>query len=247
MYLQTNKCKKCSVVDGTKVSTIVYDEYTGPTLNGKYHGKDGILKMVHGETYTGDFKNGLYHGHGILQDNLYIGYHEIKTYSIFSKTITKRGNGTIYEGTFKDGKRHGHGKIMFLLPTSKFTEYIGSIYNDVLCGYGRLTTRYGDIYEGLFEDGHIVDGKIIHKSGDVFNGEFRDGVRWKGIYIRKKDGVQYDIEFSNTYELGWISGSGTIYYPNGDVYEGDIKNGKPYNGSFHPCKFSYIKNKLRYP
>lgn len=237
----SNKCKRTSIVDGTKIVSIVHDEYIGPVVNKKYHGKGAILTMVHGETYSGEFKNGLYDGYGILHDKLYKGYTEIKTCGIFPKIVTKRGNATIYEGTFKNGKRHGHGKITFLLPSYKFTEYIGSVHNDVICGYGRLIGRYGNIYEGLFEDGHIVDGTLTHPSGDEFSGEFKDGVRWKGIYIRKIDGLQFDIKFSNTHELGWISGSGTIYYPDGKVYEGDIKNGKPFYGGRQSYTFSYIK------
>ena len=42
-------------------------------------------------------------------------------------------------------------------------------------GSGRLTTKCGDVYEGVFNEGTIVKGKLFMARGGVFEGVFEGG------------------------------------------------------------------------
>ena len=54
-------------------------------------------------------------------------------------------------------------------------EYKGGIYegeaiNGVPYGQGKLTFADGEVYEGKFKDGYLVEGKKTFADGDVFEG-----------------------------------------------------------------------------
>jgi len=40
--------------------------------------------------------------------------------------------------------------------------------NDVPHGQGCLTSADNNVYEGIFEDGQMIEGKIMYKNGEVY-------------------------------------------------------------------------------
>lgn len=118
------------------------------------------------------------------------------------------------------------------------------IQGDCINGYGSFMYANGESYVGDFKDG-LKHGKGIFYSadGDIYRGEFKDDIphgylmrddrtciegdciNGKGILIYK-DGSKYEGEF----KIGRKHGMGRNTLSNGDWFEGEFKNDKPYNG-----------------
>lgn len=143
----------------------------------------------------------------------------------------------IYLGEVKDGKRHGQGKEF-----KKGIIYNGDWKNDEQTGYATITYDDRSSYVGQVKKGcRHGKGKFISSRGDFYNGEWVNDIKegngvWsnsKGHVIRvawrndKKNGKGVIIQGGCVFEALWVddqivSRSGTISYPNGDKYEGEV-------------------------
>jgi len=54
------------------------------------------------------------------------------------------------------------------------------MYDNCMCGMGKLSFENGDFYVGTFyENKYEGKGQFVSKiSGFVYNGDFRNGLRW---------------------------------------------------------------------
>lgn len=167
------------------------------------------------------------------------------------------GNGSIYEGIFKYGRLvEGVCKIYFRdgqIYEGKCKNYEIHLYKDYIDkfeinGQGKLTNKKGDIYEGTFKSGNLIEGtcKVKLKDGRIYEGECKGKVPHGFGKLKYKNGTIEEgyfrngkiIEESNKVdklEAEKINNSvkkkiqtRTIHYRNGKVYEGEIKNGKPH-------------------
>ena len=68
--------------------------------------------------------------------------------------IIKWTNGDIYEGNFKDDAMHGYGKMTWAVDGYV---YEGNWEYDAKHGYGKMTWSNGDVYEGNWYKGEMVD------------------------------------------------------------------------------------------
>lgn len=197
--------------------------------------------------YNGDFLNGKKSGYGeyFYQDELYQGewkddkFHGFGHYSY--------ADGKSYSGDWKEGIQDGIGTF-----ETEEILYFGSLANGSVNGYGEvLYKNSGDIYYGdfeesiksgtgtyLFEDGNSYQGEFVN---DLFNGvgvfTFNDGTEYHGDFYNGKiygEGSLYLIENDETlvFTAVWEGGNkfpdqASILFPNGDLYEGPIINGKP--------------------
>ena len=91
----------------------------------------------------------------------------------------------------------------------------------MLNGQGKMTNRYGDVYEGTFKDGKLSLEKMTNRYGDVYEGTFKGGkLHGQGKLIRTNGEV-----FEGTFKDGNLNGKGKMVYK-GDVYEGTFKGGE---------------------
>lgn len=106
-----------------------------------------------GGLFTGNLYRGEPHGEGII---LY-------------------DNGESYQGNFKEGLREGLGS--FTYDTGE--NFTGLFQNDmILIGAGTIYHEGGEVSEGSFVEGRLIDGKgllLLDPSGLKYYGEVRDG------------------------------------------------------------------------
>ena len=149
-----------------------------------------------------------------------------------------------YEGEVnKFNQRHGLGTIKEPNCTK-----IGQWRNNQFSGWGRVIKNNGQVFEGKFNN-HILSGKGIYKFKDVlYVGTFENGIRQgKGVLITdnfkyegqfnggKIDGYGkivflgsnvLECEYEGTFRQNNIEGNGIMKWKNGNMYQGEIKNGK---------------------
>ena len=198
--------------------------YSGYWSDGKMSG-DGELKYSNGDVYQGEWNDGEFNGWG---------------------KYTYASNGDVYEGYWKGGCQDGEGNYK----SSKF-EYKGEWQEGWINGKGTMIYPNGEYYDGDFvENERYGNGTYHFKSGNTYEGEWVDG-RFNGLgTFYFVDGNYYEGEFHD----GKIKGDGTLHLkikgqevavtanwdgtdkiptlasvmlPNGDVYEGELKNGMP--------------------
>ena len=130
---------------GTKtLNTFGRDYYSGPFLNGRFHGDNATYITTSGHTYTGPFVAGVRQGP--------------------TGTLTYQ-NGDLYTGAFHNNEKHGQGTFIQKRTGNK---YVGGYQNDKRWGKGTMFYEvadeegemcqicYGEEMDALFYDcGHV--------------------------------------------------------------------------------------------
>eukprot|EP00286_Rhodomonas_abbreviata_P011575 CAMPEP_0181340630 /NCGR_PEP_ID=MMETSP1101-20121128/29951_1 /TAXON_ID=46948 /ORGANISM="Rhodomonas abbreviata, Strain Caron Lab Isolate" /LENGTH=356 /DNA_ID=CAMNT_0023451797 /DNA_START=109 /DNA_END=1180 /DNA_ORIENTATION=+ len=107
-------------------------------------------------------------------------------------------SGSAYFGELrKDGVAEGYGRHE---SKSDRLEYNGHFEDGKMHGEGRLKVR-GSIFDGIFDQGMMVEGNYRLANGPAYSGLLNGGT-WTGVC--------------------------KITYPGGDVYEGAVQNGIPH-------------------
>lgn len=178
--------------------------------------KDGYGKITNAflnETYEGEFKNYSCNGHGRLT-------FENGTYceGTWSNNVMNKTCKIFYNnGNFYEGETHFKSVWCGLLISSPKLIKCRCIRQ----GFGKKIYSNGEIFEGVWDKGNKVHGKMTYQNGDVYYGDFIDN---------EKNGDACKMEFSNgnVYEGNFynddIHGKGTMKYMNGDIYEGEFKH-----------------------
>ncbi len=206
------------------------DIYTGAWHKGKAHGY-GTMRCQNGNTFVGNWHKGEKHGQGILTTSTYT-YNGQWRFGVRHGQGTETGsnNSYTYVGDWVNGYRHGHGTLLY--PGSN--EYVGEFKNGMQHGRGVTTYfregtgNYLAKYDGEYVNGK-ADGRGIgtYKTG-IFEGTYRSGHLLEGTFTYNEDQPQkkYTGEWipTNNGCSTW-SGSCTIEYHDGDVYEGNAQNG----------------------
>jgi hypothetical protein len=146
--------------------------YEGDLLLGKPHGK-GKLVLSSGITHEGEFQDGLYHETGCHTKDKYIA------------------KGTWIKGVL-EGPVH--------ITTPKFV-WVGTAKSNVPV-QGKSTLTTGNIFEGVWKDRYMVQGKVSYRGG-------KDGV-YEGTLVRHKR-----------------EGQGTMHFATGDTHTGEWKANAP--------------------
>ncbi len=219
----------------------------GAFKQGKLNG-DGYYIYPDSSVYSGHFSNNKKEGYGdFLFNNKDLYQGEWKENRFDGIGFYNYNNGDSYIGNWSNGIQNGIGTI-----DRELYEYTGDIISGVVSGYGEIKyKKEGDIYKGNFSQ-NIKSGlgTYFYKNGNKYEGEFQNDL-FNGIGIfTYEDGSKYQGEFYN----GKIYGEGSLYlkegdstlvitamwngggkfpkqasvlFPNGDLYEGPLKNGFP--------------------
>ena len=120
---------------------------------------------------------------------------------------------TSYEGEMQNHKRHGRGKLTF----KNGNYYEGQWKDDLMDGYGVLFDKgRKKIYEGHFSKGLMEGSGILYNTNSS-----NDTPLAKNFEKNSNKWTKYEGTFqSNEWE-----GIGKIYFANGDMYYGEVRNG----------------------
>lgn len=149
-----------------------------------------------GSTYQGEVKNHMPDGNGTL----------------------KYSNGDIYEGEFKGGLRNGEGTYTW----KNGEKYEGYWKNDLFDGKGTIILSSNIVMTGTFENGKLRSGQITKsfKGGQLIE-SVENGSVESPVKIQMDDGTCVET----LYRFKYFLSEATIYYYNGDKYEGELFDG----------------------
>ena len=166
------------------------------------------------------------------------------------ETITDE-NGNVYEGDVLNGKRHGVGKMTF-----ETDSYIGEWEDNMKSGFGVRTLQDGTRTTGSWQednvsgycvqigsDGHRLLGQmksnkldgmgvVLYSDGKIYLGEWIEHTKSGFGALIYEDGTTEIGVFENGVYIGKPydeEAIGKYTDPDGNVYEGEMKDGK-FNG-----------------
>jgi len=74
--------------------------------------------------------------------------------------------------------------------------HIGQYSNNKRHGVGKETDSEGNTFEGRFENGDFVHGRVFYENDDIYIGEYKDDAKnGKGKLIRFEDGAEFEGEW----------------------------------------------------
>jgi len=134
-------------------------KYTGPYAIVSWDGPrdseghmNGLGKIVFasGSTYEGNVRDDMMWGEGVLADTL---------------------TNSVYSGSWVEDRREGFGRLQH-----EHGEYVGNYLSNKRHGQGKESDVEGT-FEGLFNNGERVSGRMNYLSGAVYIGELKDDLK----------------------------------------------------------------------
>ena len=207
--------------------------------------KNGQGTLIHNDTssYKGSFRHGMFHGQGVFCDADY------RVYTGEFESGVEHGageewfsDGSVFRGEFKEGKRNGVGS--FVNKNGEF-EYSGEWIDGLMEGEGVLyyktplsssiDIQQNEEYRGMFVRGmKSGNGKLTTADGHSFKGKWIRDIPVDGEWtVRYPDGSAFSgfatcrvVGADPSRPLPIPNGFGTRRYKNGDVYSGNLIDGK---------------------
>lgn len=195
-------------------------------------------------------------------DYFFTGFDKSKRGPVFENSVRVTNpddpnNVTVYQGDMNIyNEKHGFGK----LTTTKNVQ-LGTWREDQLTGWCINKKRKGHETEARYVNGDAQGkGYMYNSNGDVYRGDFVNSIKdgygelnaktfkyegsfrnnkldGKGKILFKETNDTYEGDFQNNQ----INGKGVFRWNNGDVYEGEMVNGKRTEG-----KYTFAKNNQVY-
>jgi tetratricopeptide (TPR) repeat protein len=205
--------------------------------DGPAFGCESGVTGFEGDRYDGSWLDGLRHGACTYTfgngEEFHCTWHHGRAWN--GRGRIKDDDGNLYEGDIREGQRHGNGCMTF----KNGHVYNGAWYHGQRHGNGRMTFKNDDVYDGAWDcdvpSGHGVfvqasDGPafgcesgVTGFEGDRYDGGWLDGLRHGACTYTFGNGE----EFHCTWHHGraW-NGRGRIKDDDGNLYEGDIREGQ---------------------
>jgi len=223
--------------------------YRGLTLASAKH-YYGEEITPEGSGYRGTYWMGQWHGEGLLvcsDGTLCLGTFikgKASGYARVWKPSDSISEERLFEGTLTEGFAQGKGRARW----ANNTRFEGEWVQGEALGYGTLWFCDGALAKGRFRKG-ALDGELceIRWNDKVqFEGEVKMNTLVKGTL--KSEG---EFIYIGEFKKGKFSGRGHLIRPNGNVYEGYFKDGKPhgygvfFNEQKKLKKLGYWENGIR--
>ena len=235
---EEDKDSTISIIDSTQAPTgLKIDEHTNQIIN-KYLSTD--------MTEPNTFHKGSYN---LFYFNSPEFFRIPQAEIVSKKKLIYNINNNPEKQAFYEGEvnylnqRHGLGKIKY-----EDTVQIGMWRNNNFSGWGRIIKRNGQAFEGKFNNG-VLNGKGVYKYKDVlYVGNFENGIRQgKGVLFTKNFNYQgqftqgkidgygkivfiephmEECEYEGFFKNNKIEGNGLMKWKNGNMYQGEMKDGK---------------------
>lgn len=205
--------------------------YKGAFERGQYHGYGEMT--WDGRTYKGEWKHGMANGKGIETDHNGHITHQGEWQDdepIFIKGGAANGdpNGILSE----DSESSQHDEQQQLVPVVNVTttdargrkgKFRGMLLRGIPHSVGLMMYEDGDVisYQGFWEYGDWMQGRVEYRNGDTFHGDFQNSRRCGTGHYVWADGRQYEGEWKDDRR----EGQGRFLYPNGEVFEGQFVGG----------------------
>ncbi|MCD8215485.1 MAG: hypothetical protein LUC97_07595 [Clostridiales bacterium] len=197
------------------------DKYEGDWVEGKRTG-EGTYTWSDGTVYTGEFSNNKMEGTGTMtwtNGDVYVGQW-VKSQRT-SGTYTW-ADGAKYVGRFSNSKKDGYGT---LYDETGEVIYDGQWENDnFISGIG-VKYYSSAVYVGDLDNGiPNGEGTMTWDDGTVYEGQWVDGdMCGQGKVVCSEENEDYSgMEFEGEFSDDCPDGEGTLKYPNGDVYVGEV-------------------------
>jgi hypothetical protein len=129
---------------------------------------------------------------------------------------TKKGRW--YDGDWIHGRWTGHGRVS----NGDGDLYEGGFKNDRKHGTGVMRFATGQVYEGKYIRGEMIEGKMTYEDGSVYEGCWFDGMRHGRGKCTFIDGSQYEGDF----EEDAFHGDGQFTWSDGGWYLGEWFDGE---------------------
>lgn len=204
----------------TLSTNILETYYKGNFKNDLYYG-DGYIEYNNGDIFEGKFLEGK-KKKGLMKTKKFT--FEGEFYESESGIFTGKGKllteKYVYEGELKDGLKNGEGLIEYKNQETNVLniyekEYRGNFKDDLYHGKGELIYNNRDMFNGIFEQGKRLNGKL-ETENFIFKGHFY------------KDTIHNDIPLNLKYR--GIFGKGRLIEKFGNKNEVELINGNIYNG-----------------
>lgn len=227
--------------------------YEGEWKDDKRHGF-GSATFPDGTAYKGSWENGLRCGHGVLYfstalaSGAYNGYWLNDKFHGKGTSYTDKGKKA-YEGEWKNGEYDGYGNLFFI----GGNVYKGDFSAGKRHGFGTLYSADGTVkYKGYWYKGtkdpdgvkffssYRALGEWIFPEGKYHGDLSVDKRHGNGVLTYNEKDSNRRIKYIGQWKDGKRCGWGTLYFSNGDRYEGEFKNDN-YHG-----EGKFIKKSGRY-
>lgn len=243
--------------NGSDSGTIVFADksvYEGNIVQYVPNGQ-GLMKCSNGDVYEGEFVNGKYCGRGSLKTNgtEFVGVfdnNKLINPEVFiipqenrTELITDSNNliGKIH---YADGYEYS-GDLLFGYGGIRRKDKTGKYCSQYLPhGNGVMVDPNGNIFDGLFQHGNCISGRVSYTNGDTYSGALKDYLPQDVGCMFFSDGRKYEGEWI----LGKFNGKGVLTNSDGSTLTITWHMGKPIGTGilFNPHKIIFKTKKVHY-
>jgi len=193
------QCTSGNCDNGSGKYNYGFATYQGSFKNGQPNGT-GTMFYSGGEKYMGEFVDGQENGEGLLYKK--DGSSQVVRYKdgkiIVKNEVVVVGNKTVIEGCLSGDCIENYSTLIF--PSGN--KYVGSFNNYLPNGTGKFLFASGNVADGNFVNGVLINGKLTYTTGEVFTGTFNaDGTPKTGNYVLNKNGDEVAVTNNNSYNV----------------------------------------------
>ncbi len=217
------------------------DYENGTFANGVFVSGTCKKTLNNGDVYEGEISNNKYHGQGKLTrpDGDYFEGTFVEEQFTSGTCRQTNDNGDVYEGEISSNKYNGEGVLVLFpgdtirgqfadgksvgvceLKYANGSTYKGTLINCQPDGSGELFYSSGEHYIGNFAQGHRAGAGTLSTLSGSFAGVWEDDMKHGEFIVTTSEGDEYHVTFQHNI----ITKTASLYFANGDSFEGELEN-----------------------